>query len=270
MRIAVVQQDHNPGQVEKKRAKAAGYARQALASGADLILFHEELLVGCSRQGAVLSEPVDGPTTHAFLQLLQGTDAVLVYGLTKIDGPDRFISAPVLSRTGLIANYRKTHLWWNSTGLRQETAFYKPGNQLVYFELRGSKIGVMICYDSDFPEMARTYAKRVCSILLLLNNHTSRGHQDRVSAQASDNSLIFAVSCCCGLDEKGTLGGGGSNITDDQGGLVTEIWDREGIIYADLDPSTALAHREKNRGIKRDGPNYTDKAGGNIHGQTQR
>src|ERR1051326_2600243 len=46
VKIAVVQQDGNPGQVEANRKKALGFATQALAQHADVILFHEELLVG--------------------------------------------------------------------------------------------------------------------------------------------------------------------------------------------------------------------------------
>lgn len=253
MRIAVVQQDNNPGQVAQNRDKALAFARQALDGGADLILFHEEILIGYSPDSAALSEPLHGPTTQAFIELLKDSPAVVVYGLTEVDGPDRFISAPVVSRAGVLANYRKTHLWWKYKGLREESAYYRPGDSLVTFEHLGAKIGIMICYDGDFPEMARSYAKLGCSVLLWLNNRTSRGHKDHVQGQAGDNSLYFAVACCCGVDELGHTCPGGSNITDYEGRLLTEIWDREGVIFADIDPGKAILHREQNpwfRGLR--------------------
>jgi len=70
LRVAVVQQDGNPGGVQENRAKALAFAEQALAQGADVILFHEELLVGYAPDLAQLAEPVDGPTTRAFQALL--------------------------------------------------------------------------------------------------------------------------------------------------------------------------------------------------------
>jgi predicted amidohydrolase len=253
MRIAVVQQDNNPGQVEVNRKKALTFAGEALARGADLILFHEELLIGYSPDSAALSEPVDGPTTRAFIDLLKGSTAAVVYGLTEVCGSSRYISAPVVTGSGVLANYRKTHLWWKYKGLREETAYYQPGDRLVTFDHQGVKIGIMICYDGDFPEMARSYAKMGCSVLLWMNNRTSRGYLDRVKSQAGDNSLYFAVSCCCGTDELGQHCGGGSNITDYQGRLLAEIWDVEGIICADIEPGLAIEHRQENpwfRGLR--------------------
>ena len=45
VRIAVVQQDGNPGQVSANLEKALHFAEEALNQNADVILFHEELLV---------------------------------------------------------------------------------------------------------------------------------------------------------------------------------------------------------------------------------
>ena len=103
----------------------------------------------------------------------------------------------------------------------------------------------MICYDGDFPEMTRSYANLSCSVLFWLNNRNSRGHGE-VSRLASGNSMIMAVSCCCGPDEQGQSCSGGSNITGPSGQLLTEIWDHEGIIMHDVNPEDALAQREKN------------------------
>ena len=53
MRIAVVQQNGNPGQPEENREKAIGFALQALDLNADVILFHEEMLVGYTNISSV-------------------------------------------------------------------------------------------------------------------------------------------------------------------------------------------------------------------------
>jgi len=244
-RIAVVQQNGNPGKPDENRNKALGFATQALAQGADVILFHEELLVGYTPNLRQLAEPVDGPTTQAFQKLLSSTDSLIIYGLTEREGDRYYISAPVVSANGLLANYRKTHLWWKAKGLRHEPTYYQPGDRLVTFDLRGIPCGIMICYDGDFPEMTRAYANLGCAVLFWINNRNSRGHAE-VKDLASRNSMIIAASCCCGPDENGRECGGGSNITDENGKLLAEIWGEEGIILADVSPEKALAQRGEN------------------------
>lgn len=254
IRIAVVQQDGNPGQPDANRDKAIGFARQSLDRGADVVLFHEELLVGYCPDLRRLAEPVHGPTTHALQAILRGRDSLIIYGLTERDGDDCFVSAPVVSAHGVLANYRKTHLWWKAEGLRHEPTYYRPGDRLVTFAVRGCRCGIMICYDGDFPEMTRAYANLGCAVLLWLNNRGSRGHSE-VRDLAFRNSMIIAASCCCGPDESGHLCRGGSNITDADGTLLADLWDREGVVVADVLPAKALELRAGNpwyRGQRRD------------------
>lgn len=58
IRLAVVQQDANPGKVEENRNKALRFAKSALDQGAELILFHEELVVGYVPDPRKFAEPV--------------------------------------------------------------------------------------------------------------------------------------------------------------------------------------------------------------------
>ena len=112
LRIAVVQQNGNPRKPDENRNKALGFAARALAQNADVILFHEELLVGYTPNLHQLAEPVDGPTTQAFQDLLSGKESLIIYGLTERQSDTCYISAPIVSANGVLANYRKTHPWW--------------------------------------------------------------------------------------------------------------------------------------------------------------
>ena len=249
IKIAVVQQDGNPGQVGANRKKALGFAEKALAQKADVILFHEELLIGYDKNLKNLAEPVDGVTTQAFQKLLKGKNSLIIYGLTEKDNNKYFISAPVVSADGILANYHKTHLWWKAEGLRHEPTFYTPGDKLITFDFKGFRCGIMICYDGDFPEMTRSYANLGCSMVFWMNNRGSRGYKE-VKDLAYRNSMIMAVSCCCGNNEIGNPCPGGSNITGPKGELIQEIWDREGIIIADVYPDQVEL-------IRKDNPWYT-------------
>lgn len=254
IRIAVVQQETKPGAVDENRDKAISYAREALQNNADVILFHEALLVGYVPHIRELAETLDGPSTKAFQELLQGTNALIVYGLIEQDGRNFHTSAVVVGADGVVAHYRKSHLWWRAEGVRHEPTFFQPGDKLVTFDIKGHKTGLMICYDGDFPEMTRAYANLDCTMLLWLNNRGSRAHRE-VAPLVRANTIIMATACCCGKNEAGRPCGGGSNITDKDGSLVAEIWDKEGIVYADLDPSTVPPARKLNpwfRGQRQD------------------
>ena len=246
MKIAVVQQDHNPGRVAENRDKALGFAKQALDEGADIVLFHEALLIGYHSDAASLAEPLHGETTEAFRRLLQGRSASIVYGLTERDGDALYISAPIVRAEGVVANYRKTHLWWNATGVRDETALITPGDRLVTFQQQGVRIGVLICYDGDFPEMFRTYARMGCDVVLWLNNRDSRRHGDGPDEASLRNTLVIATACCCGVDEAGHLCRGMSNIVDSDGALRAELDGREGVISAVVDVAHAPRLRAAN------------------------
>jgi predicted amidohydrolase len=242
VRIAVVQQEVVPGDPQGNVAKAQEHARAALAHGADIVLFPESLTVGMIDDVKRVAEPVDGPTTRAFQRMVAGTEGLILYGLVERAGDDCHIAATLVGRDGVVANYRKAHLWWNDVGPRFEPGQYAPGDRLVTFPVKGHLSGVMICYDGDFPEMTRSYANLDCGMLFWMNNRTSRGHRE-VERLAWQNSMIMAVSCCCGRNEIGRTCSGGSNITDYDGRLIGEIWHDEGVVYADVDPAAALARR---------------------------
>lgn len=179
---------------------------------------------------------------------------MIAYGLVEQSGKEFYTSAVVVAADRIVAQYRKTHLWWRAEGVRHEPTFFRPGNKLVTFDVKGHKTGVMICYDGDFPEMTRSYANLGCTLLLWLNNRGSRGHRE-VQPLVRTNTIIMATSCCCGKNEAGAACGGGSNITDKDGTCLSEIWDKEGIIYADVAPGTVPATRNRNpwfRGQRQD------------------
>ncbi len=250
LKIAVVQQGHRPGCLAENRARAYEAAQKALAQGADVILFHEEMTMGYTPLAPRLAEAADGETTQGFARLLRGSESCVVYGLTERTGGKLYISAPVVTAGGLQANYRKTHLYTQGAPLRQEQRLFTPGDRLVAFSHRGVKIGLMICYDGDFPPVVEAYRRAGCTVVLWLNNRESRGNGDLVREHARRNSMILAVSCCCGPDETGRLCRGGSNITDYDGKALAEIWDDEGIICAEVDPDAALAAREENHWLQ--------------------
>jgi predicted amidohydrolase len=246
LRVAVVQQEGRPGEVLRNRESAVRFAGEALGAGADVVVFHEALLTGYVPNVRDLSEDASGPTTRAFQTLLRGSTARIVYGLTERADERLHASAVVVSEAGVVANYRKTHLYPNpSDPVRDEPTIFTPGTRLTTFPLAGYTAGLLVCFDGDFPEMMRAYANLGCQIVFWLNNRYSRGHAE-VKRLAVINSMIVATSCCTGKGETGEFYPGGSNITGPRGELLAEIWGKEGVITADVWPSQVLQLRAKN------------------------
>ena len=191
VRIAVRQQETVPRAVDANRVRALGFAREALAGGAGLILFHERLFVGYVENLRDLAEEVNGPTQH---EILKGTDSLVLYGLTEREGADCYVSATLVGASGVVANYRKTHLWWRSKGLRHEgPVSTSPGDALVTFDLKGHKCGIMICYDGLSRDDALLRQPRLRNRLL-----AQQPRSPRLRRTSRANSMIIAASCVAG------------------------------------------------------------------------
>ena len=245
IRIAVAQMETFPGDVERNRSTAMALAGDGIRQQADIILFPEGMITGYCDRFEDLAEPADGPTAEAFRSLLRGSSTLVLFGLVEREGSQFYEAAVLVGAQGILAHYRKTHLWWAATGVRNELEHLAPGDKLVTFDVKGHKCGVMICYDGDFPEMTRSYANLGCSMLFWMNMRHQRGY-DEVKDLAGRNSMIMAVSCGCGKNEVGEVCPGGSNITDRDGKLLAEIWNREGVIVADVDPAGVAQARKAN------------------------
>ncbi|HUU70413.1 MAG TPA: carbon-nitrogen hydrolase family protein [Planctomycetota bacterium] len=245
IRIAVAQMETIPGDVQHNRSRALALAGEGLKQQAHIILFPEGMITGYCDRFEELAEPADGPTAQAFRSLLKGSSTVVLFGLVEREDSRFYEAAVLVGAQGIFAHYRKTHLWWAATGVRNEVEHLTAGDKLVTFDLKGHKCGVMICYDGDFPEMTRSYANLGCSMLFWINMRHQRGHNE-VKDLAGRNSMIMAVCCCCGKNEVGDACPGGSNITDHHARLLAEIWYREGVIVADVDPASVPQARKAN------------------------
>ena len=76
----------------------------------------------------------------------------VVGGLAEAGDGCRHNSAVVLGPEGRLATYRKLHLFYD------EQSWFQPGSELVVVDLPFARVGLAICYDLWFPEVARALA----------------------------------------------------------------------------------------------------------------
>lgn len=125
---------------------------EAARQKADLLVLPETLTYyGTGKKMHECAEPIPGPSTDYFGKLAQQHGLYLVAGLVERDGPTIYNTAALIGPDGsLVGKYRKVSL------PRSEIeAGITPGRDYPVFDTRFGKVGMMICYDGFFPEVAR-------------------------------------------------------------------------------------------------------------------
>lgn len=121
---------------------------------AELAVFPELFLGGYRLDlAAELAQPLDGRAVQAIRAVARRRSCALVVGLPEQTAGGVANTALLIDAGGEIAGvYRKTHLFD-----RERDAFV-PGAALEPFPIAGRRLGAMICFDVEFPEVARSLA----------------------------------------------------------------------------------------------------------------
>lgn len=119
---------------------------------ADLIVLPETLTYyGLGKSYADCAEPIPGPSTEYFGTLAKKHNLYIVAGLLERDRHLIYNTAALIGPDGKLAGkYHKVTL------PRSEiSGGVAPGNEYPVFDTRFGKLGMMVCYDGFFPEVAR-------------------------------------------------------------------------------------------------------------------
>ncbi len=173
---------------------------EAARQKADLVVLGEMVTsVGLGQSIPEIAEPIPGPTTEYFGQLAKKHHLHLVVSLNERAGPLIYNAAVLLDPDGkLIGKYRKVCL------PRSEIdAGVAPGSDYPVFDTRFGKVGMMICYDGFFPEVARELANRGAEVIawpvwgcnpLLARARACENHVYVVSSTYEDISRNWMLS----------------------------------------------------------------------------
>ncbi|MEV4442629.1 carbon-nitrogen hydrolase family protein [Streptomyces sp. NPDC049577] len=248
LRIALYQ---GPGGVPSSTADAldalAGAARRAADAGARLLLTSELYLTGYALGPAVhdLAESADGPGARAVAEIAERHGLAIGYGYPERDGDAVFNSLQIIGPDGRsLANYRKTHLFGE-----YETSSFRPGTDpLVQADLDGLRLGLLICYDVEFPEAVRAHALAGTQLLLVptaLMRPYEIVPQTIVPARAWESQLYIAYANRCGPEGDFTFAGL-SCLAAPDGTVRARAGSGEDLVVADVDPDLLAASRAEN------------------------
>ena len=212
------------GELEHNRAQTRGAIEAAARDGAKVVVLPELCNSGYAFADADearrLAEPIDGATVTGWAELARSLDLVLVGGFCEID-PSGVVrnSAVLVDGDGVRATYRKAHLW-NREGLVFEAGSDPP----PVVDTAVGRIGVMVCYDLEFPEWVRLAALEEAELICAPVNWPAvprpagerPGEVVRVQAAAASNR-VFIAACDRVGPERGVDWIGGSLIVDVDG-----------------------------------------------------
>jgi predicted amidohydrolase len=215
-RIACVQLAPVVGELAANRALIA----DALASvDADIVVLPE-----LATSGYMLTAPEAAAVALRPSELGWDVGPVVIGGFCERGDDGRlYNSAAVVDPRGVQAVYRKTHLWD-----REPSLFVAGSEPPPIVETAHGRIGVLICYDLEFPEMPRGLALRgadliACPVNWPLMERVPAGERasEQVTAMATAraNRVFVAVADRCGA-ERGVDWVGGTCLIDERGWVV--------------------------------------------------
>jgi predicted amidohydrolase len=154
----------------------------------DIVCLGEEILVeGNSHPYSAAAEPIPGPSTKRLGEKARQHGMYIVAGLTEREGRNLYNTAVLIDRHGNLAGkYRKIYL------PREEIeGGLTPGNAYPVFQTDFGRIGMMICWDSEYVDVARALAYQGAEILFV---PAAGGYLTLLKARALENHVYLVSS----------------------------------------------------------------------------
>jgi len=211
---------------------------------AELIVFPETITTGftpnmpCEEFYELLA-PVPGDHTAPIQRLAKDLGVHVVYPLYERGENKEVLNSSLLidDRGEIVGNYRKTHPF--PTERKEGGGWTTPGRDIVVVDTKLGKIGMIICYDGDFPELSRVLALNGAEIITrpsaLLRSYEIWEMTNK--ARAYDNHVYMLAANSIGPDAGGNYYFGHSMIVSPIAQTLALARGTEEIIATKLDPN---------------------------------
>lgn len=232
--------------------KAVSYIKQAKERGADFVLLPELYMAaavpGSGITPADVAEPLDGPFASGLAEAARENQIYVVCGIfEKIeDDPKRAYNTTVVyDRQGqLIHTYRKTHLY-DAFSFKESDTIAPGDGPYKVFHTEFGPIGLIVCYEVRFPEIARQFALQGANILFVpagwVVGPMKEDHWETlIRARAIENTMFV-----CGADQVGNIFAGRSLIVDPMGVVLASGGEEETLFFTDIDLERVQRVRQK-------------------------
>jgi predicted amidohydrolase len=237
--VAVVQFRPEFGDVERNLARML----ELLSSqDADLFVLPELALSGylfeSPEEALSLSQTPDASEFDAVADVATGKGAAVVVGFAERAGGAVFNSSLLVAPDGARTTYRKIQLFWG------EKTIFSPGDRPpTTVEVGGVRLGMMICFDWVFPEVARSLALQGADILCHPSNLVLPYCQEAMVTRCLENRVFAITANRIGTEERAgrslTFTGLSEVVAPSGEVLVSATPDREEVLVVTIDPMAA-------------------------------
>jgi predicted amidohydrolase len=202
--------------------------------GSDLVVFPEAFLSGypASRSWPEVALDPEGPELRRLAEAAASAGSAVVAGALMHGEDDDVVNVAVcIGGDGSPPRLRhKTHMWGT------EAELLTRGESLGPIDLCGLPMGIMICFDLEFPEVARTLALRGAQLLVTVSANMDPfggDHYLYARTRALENALPHVYVNRVG-EEAGNLFVGGSIAANDQGAILVGAGSEPAIFSVDV------------------------------------
>ncbi|MFE0494003.1 carbon-nitrogen hydrolase family protein [Streptomyces albidoflavus] len=242
LRTALLQSAPAPADALDRLDEAA---RRAAVDGARLLVTSELYLTGYTPEAGfdALAEPADGPSARAVSALAALHGLAVVHGYAERGADGRLHNSAALTGPDgtPLAHYRKTHLYGD-----HEHRWFTPGDRpVVQARLDGLTLGLLVCYDVEFPETVRAHALAGTDLLCVptaLAEPFTVVPDTLVPARAVESQLYVAYANRTGTEGPYTFAGR-SCLAAPDGTVPVRGGRDEELLLADADPALLAASR---------------------------
>jgi predicted amidohydrolase len=226
------------GTVEANLAGIETAATSAAAFGAKLLVTPEMGVTGYAIWDDIphLAETRSGPIIQRLTAIAAATNITIVAGFPERDGETIYNAAAMISPHGKAAFYRKCHLF----GPLEKAAFSPASDLSQIVRIGDLNIGMLICYDVEFPEMVRCLVLAGANMIVVPTALPRGAPANRVSSsmiqtRAFENHVFLIYADLCG-EENATRYQGGSIIAAPDGEQLARAGDGTTLLITEIDP----------------------------------
>lgn len=249
MKIAAYQMQSVPGDVSANLDKIADAARRAAAGGASILVAPELALTGYGAGRAVHehAETAEGAQVTRLNEIAAETGIAILAGFSERAGETFRNSAVYVDGVALPTVYAKCNLY----GPYERGLFEQAKPETVIVERGGMSLGILICYDVEFPENVRRLAMAGVDAILVptalpASDHDAFIARKMVPVRAFENQVFVAYVNHCGTDERFAYAGLSAIIAPDGTLLAKAGEEGEALLIAELDLNRYQASAEAN------------------------
>lgn len=246
LRVGLFQMDVTIGDIEANKARLARWMETRFVADAlpTAIVIPELWTTGYRLDRAAELADRDGAKTAEFLGgLAKQYNVWFTGGSTLAATGDRYANrGQVIAPDGtLVRSYDKAHL----IRLMDEEKYFLPGREPSLFEIDGTKVGNVICYDIRFCEWTRRYALSGAEVLFVAAQWPSSRAMNwsaLLRARAIENQMYVVAVNRVGTSA-GTHFGGESTVIDPYGEIVFKAGSDEEAAFVVIDTAKASEFR---------------------------